>query len=172
MTICNVTEIIEQKPLTGRLMGLDIGKKTIGIAVSNNTQSIATPLCTINRTKFSKDIAKLDKIIQDYEICGYVVGYPVNMDGTIGPSCDMVMSFADEFSKYPQFVGVNPWIALWDERLSTQTVKETVDKFVDKRKTKQTAKDKGVIDKMAAQIILQGALDYIQDRLRHAESPY
>lgn len=154
-----------QCPQKTRLLGLDLGSKTIGVAVSNSDQSIATPFETIKRSKFKNDMQALGRIVRDYDIGGLIFGYPVNMDGTIGPQCDKIMSFVDEIKNYPQELGIekgtNIWISLWDERLSTRFVHESVDKYVDKRKTKQNAKKDGVIDKMAAQLILQGALDFL-----------
>lgn len=140
-----------------RLLGLDIGDKTIGIALSDPMQSIATPLQVVNRTKFTKDILELDKIIKEFSIGGYVLGYPVNMDGTEGPRCQSIRHFADELVKYPQIIGTNPWISLWDERLSTASVDRFLINDVDMSRTKR----KQVVDKLAAQFILQGALDFL-----------
>lgn len=142
-------------------MGLDIGKKTLGVAVSDNGLRLATPLCTVKRTKFTKDIAALKTIIDEYEIGGFVLGFPVNMDGSAGPSCERIRAFAQEMANHPDIFGPDPWIAFWDERLSTVSVEEFVDEFVEKRQTRVQAKDSGLIDKLAAQVILQGALDYI-----------
>ncbi len=151
-------DIIDRRPMETRLLGLDLGAKTIGLAVSDAAQAIATPLKTINRTKFSRDIGDLAAVIRDYEIGGYVLGLPLNMDGSAGPRCDAVRSFADELENYPQIVGTDPWIALWDERLSTVSVEDFLIESVDMSRTKR----KQVVDKLAAQHILQGALDFIQ----------
>lgn len=149
-------------PKNRRLMGLDLGSKTIGVAVSDAAQSIATPLKTIQRTKFSKDILALKDIIEEYEIGGFIVGLPLRMDGSEGPRCDASRSFADEMRRHPAIFGENPFVALIDERLSTQHVDNALDKRVDMgRKSKQGAKSSGLIDKLAAQIILQTALDGI-----------
>ena len=145
-------------PKNVRLMALDIGSEPTGLAVCDPAHSIATPLTTIRRTKFTRDIQEMHKLIKDYEIGGYVLAYPLNMDGTAGPRCDATQSFAAEMLNYPQIVGADPWIAFWDERLSTVSVEGFVGKFVNINK----AKKKGVIDKLAAQHILQGALEYIQ----------
>ncbi len=145
----------------GALLGLDIGKKTIGIAVCDSAHSIATPLTTVNRTKFSKDIKHLERLMRDYEIVGVVIGYPLNMDGSIGPRCQATRDFAQELkaqiSNDLQYV--TDWIALQDERLSTASVEDFVDRAVDGSRRK--AKEKGIIDKLAAQVILQSALDYL-----------
>ena len=129
MAIGLIEEIQKNLPENARLMGIDVGKKTLGLAVSNSAQSLATPLMTIKRTKFMKDISQLEGVVADYEVGGFVIGYPLNMDGSLGPACDMVRSFADELLNYPQIVGMNPWICLWDERLSTVSVEGVVDKF-------------------------------------------
>jgi putative Holliday junction resolvase len=144
-------------PQKTRLLGLDIGTKTIGLAVSDSGHGIATPLKTIQRTKFTKDVTEFKPVITDYEIGGYVLGLPLNMDGTEGPRCDAVRSFADEMQKYPQIFGTNPWIALWDERLSTASVEDFLVETVDMSRTKR----KRVVDKLAAQVILQTALDFM-----------
>lgn len=127
------------------------------MAVSDPGQRLATPLETVRRRKFADDMAALGKIVRDYDIGGFVLGWPVNMDGSAGPRCDAVRSFADEMKNYPQVVGTTPWIALWDERLSTRTVEDFVGIYVDINKAKRD----GTIDRLAAQVILQGALDFI-----------
>jgi putative Holliday junction resolvase len=159
MTIGKLEDILPDLP-KARLLGLDLGTKTIGLAVSDSKHSIASSLKTIRRTKFTRDIEELGKVIKDYEIGGFILGWPLNMDGTPGPRCDAVRSFADELAKYPQIVGTSPWMALWDERLSTVAVDDFLVESVDMSRTKR----KQVIDKLAAQHILQGALDYI---IRH-----
>ena len=143
------------RPLNKRLLGLDLGTKTIGLALSDPKHSIATPLKTIQRTKFTNDMREMGQVIKDYEVGGYVLGWPLNMDGSPGPRCDAVRSFADEMSKS---LGGDPWIALWDERLSTSTVEDFLVESVDMSRTKR----KQVIDKLAAQHILQGALDFLK----------
>ena len=150
--------IFALRPENSRLLGMDLGEKTIGLALSDAGQSIATPLRTIKRTKFTQDLKEIQQVITDYEVGGYVLGLPYNMDGSEGPRCDAVRSFADELTNYPQIVGTDPWIALWDERLSTVSVEDFLVESVDMSRTKR----KQVIDKLAAQHILQGALDFIQ----------
>jgi len=157
----NLQDIYQHRPKGDRLLGLDVGKTTIGLALSDPDQKLATPLDTIKRKKFSKDIVILKEIIDEYEIKGLVVGLPVNMDGSEGPRAQSIRDFVAELKNRPEIVGPDPWIAFWDERLSTVSVEELVDKFVDKRKTKTNAKQSGLIDKLAAQVILQGALDYM-----------
>lgn len=153
----HLSEIIDCIPEGKRLLALDLGTKTIGLALSSPDYSIATPLKTVHRKKFTRDIEELGEVVKDYEVGGYVLGLPLNMDGTEGPRCDAVRSFAHEMTNYPQFVGADPWIALWDERLSTVSVEDFLVETVDMSRTKR----KQVVDKLAAQHILQGALDFI-----------
>ncbi len=144
------------------LMGLDVGKKTIGVAICDSAHNIAFPITTIKRTKFSKDLKALEAIIGEYEIGGYVIGYPLHMDGGQGRACQSIRDFGLEFiaqlSDEFKFKG-NIWVALWDERLSTASVENFVDETVGISRRK--AKAKGIVDKLAAQHILQGALDYM-----------
>lgn len=153
-------DIKGQRPKGVRYLGLDIGQKTIGLAVSNDGGTVATPLETIQRSKFSKDLEQLAKIIKEYEIGGYILGWPVDMHGDdvmLTAQCDRVRSFADELAKQRDVVGQNPWISLWDESFSTKTVEEFLIKDVDMSRTKRAQ----VVDKLAAQVILQSALEYL-----------
>jgi len=157
MTIGDLKLMMDRRPENVRLLGIDLGSKTIGLAVCDEGQSIATPLRTIKRTKFTKDIEELGKVIKEYEIGGYVLGWPVNMDGSHSKRCDATRSFADEMGKYPQYVGTDPWIALWDERLSTETVDNFLVDTVDMSRKRRSE----VVDKLAAQVILQSALEFM-----------
>lgn len=161
MPIGLLKDIAQAAPKNVRLMGLDIGTKTIGLAISDDGQSIATPLQTIQRTKFGADIKALSRIVKEFSIGGFVFGWPLNMDGSISGSCDRVRSFADEMAKYPQELGMEQgadlWIALFDERLSTSAVHDFLVNDVDMSRTKRAQ----VVDKLAAQLILQGALDWM-----------
>lgn len=158
MAVGLLRDIIDSCPKNARLLGLDIGERTIGVALSDSTHGIATPLQLIERTKFTKDILSLKKIILDFKVGGYVLGYPVNMDGTEGSRCQSVKHFGQEMENHPDIFGDNPWIALWDERLSTVSVNKFLINDVDMSRTKR----KQNVDKLAAQFILQGALDFIQ----------
>ncbi len=155
--------IIVDSPKNLPLLGIDVGKKTLGIAVSDGMQSIAVPVGTIKRTKFSKDMRLLEAHIRDYEVCGVILGYPINMDGSEGPRCQSIRDFGLEMKNQisDDIKGCDGlWVGLWDERLSTAAVEDFVDNTVDI--SRQRAKDRGIIDRLAAQVILQGALDYIQ----------
>lgn len=143
-------------------MGLDLGEKTIGVAISDTGQRVATPVTTIQRRKFMADIQELGKIAADFGgVGGVVLGWPLNMDGSAGPRCDATRSFADELSRYPHILGMEQgadmWIALFDERLSTHSVEDFLIKDVDMSRTRR----KQVIDKLAAQVILQAALEHL-----------
>lgn len=157
MAIGLLSDIIDSCPKNVRLLGLDIGTHTIGVALSDSGHRIATPLKLVERTKFTKDILELKKAITDYGVGGYVLGYPVNMDGTIGARCESVFHFAQEMENHPEVFGTDPWISLWDERLSTVSVNRFLINDVDMSRTKR----KQNVDKLAAQFILQGALDFI-----------
>ncbi len=149
-------------PIGRVLMGMDVGKKTIGVALSDSSHSIATPLTTIMRKKFRQDLKALEEVIREYNVGGYVIGYPLNMDGSAGPKCQSVRDFALEFEAQlsDAFKGESGvWVALKDERLSTSCVEGVIAADFDISRRK--AKDKGLIDKLAAQVILQGALDYL-----------
>ena len=145
-------DVMELKSALGartRLLGLDLGEKTIGIAVSDPGQTIATPVETIKRTKFSRDAARLLELADGREIGGLVIGLPVNMDGSEGAKCQSVRQFAANLGELTALP-----IAFWDERLSTVAVTRTLLEADASR-----AKRSQVVDKLAATFILQGALD-------------
>jgi putative Holliday junction resolvase len=135
-----------------RLLGLDLGTKTIGMALSDTTFTIATPLSTIQRKKFGADAEALKKAVAQNSVGGLVLGLPVNMDGTEGPRCQSVRQFARN---------LEPLLPLpytfWDERLSTAAVTRTLLEADASR-----ARRAEVVDKMAAAYILQGALDSLK----------
>jgi putative Holliday junction resolvase len=148
-----VTSIGELKARLGprqRLLGLDVGSKTIGLAVSDSALTLASPLGTIRRAKFTADAARLAEAIAEHDVGGLVIGLPVGMDGTEGPACQSVRQFA---ANLPQRVEIA--IAFWDERLSTAAVERFLVEEADMTRRRRAQ----VIDKMAAAYILQGALD-------------
>lgn len=134
-----------------RTMGLDVGDKTIGVALSDLMGWTAQGLETIRRTNIKEDLKKLAEIIQKNEINKIIVGLPKNMNATIGPQGEKVIEFTEKFKKRTQIP-----IILWDERLSTVAAEKTLIQADVSRK-----KRKAVIDKMAAVYILQGYLDSI-----------
>ena len=134
-------------PLGGRLIGLDVGTRTIGTALCDAGWSIASPADLIKRTKFSADRAALDKLIAAQAVRGLVIGLPLNLDGSDSPRTQSVRAFARNMD------GPLP-ILLWDERWSTQAVTRTLLEADASR-----ARRAEVVDKMAAAYILQGAID-------------
>jgi putative Holliday junction resolvase len=132
-----------------RLLGLDLGEKTIGLALSDIMRMIATPLVTLERTKFSADAQTLISLMEKNNVAGLIIGLPLNMNGTEGPSAQSTRAFArnlDDKRPIP--------ILFWDERLSTTAVTRTL---LDADMSRARRKD--VVDKMAASFILQGVLD-------------
>lgn len=134
-----------------RLLGLDLGEKTIGMAVCDDRLSIAMPLHTLRRSKFTLDIEAMKVVIRDYDIGGIVIGLPINMDGTEGPRCQSVRHFGDNLLK---LLGDMP-VLFWDERLTTHAA----ERFLIEEAGLSREKRAAVVDKMAAAHILQGALD-------------
>ena len=136
-----------------RLLGIDLGTKRIGIAISDYNQKVATPLQTLDKSKQGKLIDALESIIAEYDIRGIIIGNPNNMDGTYGKSSQSAKDIAINISNK-----IDIPVSLWDERLSTVgafNLSSELDINVSKRE-----KD---IDKFAAAFILQGALDFIQN---------
>jgi len=135
-----------------RLIGLDLGEKTIGVALSDVLLTVATPMETLKRGKFTADADKLQAIIEKQNVGGIVVGLPLNMDGSDGPSAQSARAFARNFAARSQIP-----ILLWDERLSTAAVTRTlIDADASRRRRAE------VVDKMAAAYILQGVLDRLR----------
>jgi len=142
-------------PRGGRLMGLDLGEKTIGIAVGDPGHMIATPITTIRRKKFTEDVQALLKLIDDRQVGGLIIGLPLNMDGSEGPRCQSVRQFANNLAKLRDLP-----MAFWDERLSTVAV--TRDMIAADLSRSKRAK---IVDESAAAFILQGALDSLGHRI-------
>jgi putative Holliday junction resolvase len=150
--ILTLDELLTRLPRFARLIGLDLGTKTIGVAVSDVERRIASPVETIRREKFTADVQKLATITKTQEAFALVIGLPLNMDGTEGPRAQATRSFVrnlDAHLKLP--------VIYWDERLSTAAVTRTLIEQDASR-----AKRAEVVDRMAAAYILQGALDRIQ----------
>jgi putative holliday junction resolvase len=136
-------------PPRGALIGLDLGSKTIGVATSDADRRIATGVTTIMRTNFSADAKRLLALAAERGCVGFVLGLPLNMDGSEGPRAQSTRAFARNLGKLTPLP-----IALWDERLSTMAVeRELIDADVSRKKRA------AVIDQHAAAFILQGALD-------------
>ena len=149
MSVVDVCALISVIGPGSRLLGLDLGEKTIGLALSDTTLSVATPMQTLKRGKFSTDAAALDQIIAEQGVGGLVIGLPLNMDGSDGPAAQSARAFARNFAARSALP-----IALHDERLSTAAVTRTLLDADASRKRRAV-----LVDKMAAAYILQGALD-------------
>jgi putative Holliday junction resolvase len=142
-------------PERGPLIGIDLGSKTIGVAVSDPDRRLATGVETIARTRFSADAARLLALAQERRTVGFVLGLPINMDGSEGPRAQATRAFARNLARLTELP-----IAFWDERLSTAAVeRQLIEADVSR------AKRAAVIDQHAAVFILQGALDRLA-RLR------
>ncbi|WP_408629810.1 Holliday junction resolvase RuvX [Aliiroseovarius salicola] len=135
------------------LAGLDLGTKTIGVAVSDSFRQVATPLETIKRKKFTLDAGRILEITKERQLGGIVLGLPRNMDGTEGPRCQSTRAFARNLAKLTELP-----ISFWDERLSTVAAEKALLEADTSRKRRSE-----VIDHVAAGYILQGVLD----RMRH-----
>jgi putative Holliday junction resolvase len=147
--ILPLTEAVIHLPPRGALLGLDLGTKTIGVAVCDPDRKLATGVTTIIRKNFTADAAGVLALAAERSVTGFVLGLPVNMDGSEGPRAQSTRAFARNFAKLTELP-----IALWDERLSTAAVeRELIAADVSR------AKRAAVIDEHAAMFILQGALD-------------
>jgi putative Holliday junction resolvase len=135
-----------------RLIGADLGTKTIGLALSDVERRIATPLETIRRTKFAKDAARLVSLMDEFDAAALVIGLPLNMDGSEGPSAQAARAFVRNFGP----LSARPCV-FWDERLSTMAVTRSLI-----AQDVSRAKRAEVVDRMAAAFILQGALDRLR----------
>jgi putative holliday junction resolvase len=147
-----VSELPPHLPARGALIGLDLGTKTIGVAASDPDRRVATGVETVARSKFAADAGRLLALAAERKAAGFVLGLPINMDGSEGPRAQSTRAFARNMAKLTALP-----IALWDERLSTAAVeRELIAADVSR------AKRKAVIDQHAAIFILQGALDRLR----------
>jgi putative Holliday junction resolvase len=158
--ILPLTEAAAHWPDRGPLVGLDLGTKTIGVAVSDPDRRLATGVETIQRTAFTADAARLLKLAGERNAVGFVLGLPINMDGSEGPRAQSTRAFARNFARLTDLA-----IALWDERLSTAAVERELIAADASR-----AKRAKVIDEHAAIFILQGALDRLAVLRRSGEA--
>jgi len=147
-------------PPIGALAGLDLGTKTIGIAVSDPARRVASPLETVARKKFTPDVTRMLEVAASRRVVGLVLGLPVNMDGTEGPRAQATRAFARNLAPLTELP-----IAFWDERMSTAAVERMLISFDTSRKRRDE-----VVDKLAAAYILQGALDRMSRLARLAEA--
>jgi putative Holliday junction resolvase len=151
MPLRNLADLRADLPPAGRLLGLDLGTTTIGLALSDERRIIASPLQTLRRTKFTRDAEALRAVAERHAVIGLILGLPVNMDGSEGPRCQSARQFAENLES---LAGLSLPMAFWDERLSTVAVTRTLlEADISRRRRSE------VVDKMAAAYILQGALD-------------
>ena len=146
-----IEEFIKNIGVDGALMGLDLGEKTIGVAVSDTRQTVATGIKTIKRTKFQQDLTILTQVIVGRDIKGMILGLPKNMNGSEGPKCQSTRAFAKNIS-----LKVPLPITFWDERLSTVVAERSLIEANASRRRRAE-----VIDHVAASFILQGVLDRV-----------
>ena len=152
MPVCNPSDLKHLVPKGARLLGLDVGTKTVGMALSDATWMVATPVDTIRRTRFRDDVQRLLAEIERLEVGGIVVGLPVSLDGSEGPRAQGVRQFARNLLQHRDLP-----LAFWDERLSTAAVEREMIAADLSRKRRAE-----IIDKVAAAYILQGLLDRLR----------
>jgi len=155
MAVVDLLELPAQLAPYSPLVGLDLGEKTIGVAVSDATRTVASPLDLIRKTKFTDDAKALFKLMESRGATGIVIGLPVNMDGTEGPRCQSSRAFARNLLRSR---GDIP-IAFWDERMSSMAINRMLIDEADMNRARRAE----VVDKAAAGWILQGALDRLRN---------
>ena len=148
-TFAEAMPFCAELPYGTRLIGIDAGTKTLGLALSDVTRTIASPLETIQRTKFAADAQRLFALAATHKISGFVLGLPANLDGSEGPRAQATRAFARNINKLSALP-----VLLWDERLTTAEAERMLIAADTSRKRRAE-----VIDKLAATLILQGALD-------------
>jgi len=156
MTIEKLVALAKKKPKNGRWLGVDLGSKTLGLAITDPNLIIATPLKTLPRTKFSKDLPYLRKVIIEYTVSSFVFGLPTSMNGEEGRRAQATRDFVSNLS-----IHINLPVAFWDERLSTVAVQRLMIDEANLSRQKRAAS----VDKMAAAFILQGALDALKHHI-------
>jgi putative Holliday junction resolvase len=149
--ILSIDEFKKNITINSRLLGIDPGKKNIGLAICDENKAVATPFKTLIKNNFESLFKEIDNIIQENEIKGIVIGNPVNMDGSLGRSAQSSMDFAKNLSR-----NITIPITLWDERLSSEGAFKLT-KDLNSNVTSQIMN----LDKNSAAFILQGAIDYL-----------
>ena len=149
-----VVDLLQLPARHTALFGLDLGEKTIGVAVSDVLRSVASPLALIRRRKFSEEAQELFDLMRGREARALIVGLPLNMDGSEGPRCQSVRAFARNLLRLDGDLD----IAFWDERMSTMAVNRMLIDELDMTRARRA----DVVDRAAAAYILQGALDRLR----------
>src|SRR3954469_3472816 len=150
MPVVDITEL----PPSGALLGLDLGEKTIGVAVSDATRFIASPLELIRKTKFTAEAERLFALMDERKVVGVVIGLPINMDGSEGPRCQSSRAFGRNLIRLRD----TP-VAFWDERMSSMAANRMLIGEADVTRARRA----DLVDKAAAAWILQGALDRLRN---------
>ena len=161
MILTEIADFAASLPPNRAICGLDLGDKTIGIAVSDLRRSVATPIYTVRRSKFTADAAELLAVLTERNIAGIILGLPLNMDGSEGPRVQSTRAFARNLIKLTELP-----ISFWDERLSTVAAERALIEGDTSRKRRRE-----VIDQVAAGYILQGALDRLSYMARVPAPP-
>jgi putative Holliday junction resolvase len=152
MIILSIKDFRQAVPTGKRIMGLDVGSKTVGIALSDVLHMIASPLETLRRKKFREDAVRFREIVSQHDVGGVVLGLPLSMDGSEGPRCQSTRAFARNLS-----LEIDLPMTTQDERMSTQAIERVLINDVDMTRKRRSQ----VIDKLAAVYILQGFLDRV-----------
>lgn len=160
MSIVDVAALAHAVPRGSRILGIDVGTKTLGLALSDATWTVATPVRTLARTRLAADLRAVGELVGELEVGGFVVGLPVQMDGTEGGRCQSVRQFVRDLTR-----AIDRPTAFWDERLSSVAVARTLIGEADLSRKRR----KQVVDRAAAAWILQGALDAL--RIKAAPRP-
>ncbi len=153
MPVVDLLDLPAALPAHAPIVGLDLGTKTIGVAVSDATRTVASPLALIGKVKFTADAAALFRLMESRGAAGIVIGLPVNMDGTEGPRCQSSRAFGRNLLRLRDLP-----IAFWDERMSTMAVNRVLIDEADVTRARRAE----LVDKMAAAWILQGVLERLR----------
>ena len=153
MPVVDLLDLPAALPPYAPVVGLDLGEKTIGVAVSDTSRTVASPMELIRKTKFTDDANSLFKLMESRGAAGMVIGLPVNMDGTEGPRCQSCRAFARNILRLKDMP-----IAFWDERMSSMAVNRLLINEADVNRARRAE----LVDKMAASWILQGALERLR----------
>jgi putative Holliday junction resolvase len=162
MAVLDLTDLPAALPPMTPIVGLDLGEKTIGVAVSDGTLTVASPLELIRKTKFTQDAQALFALMESRGAVAIIIGLPVNMDGTEGPRCQSSRAFARNILRLRDIP-----IAFWDERLSSAAVNRML---IDEHDVNRKQRGE-VVDKLAATYILQGALERLRNQLGSLANP-